>query len=218
MENNTKTWIEWIKQLQSIAQAGLYYGGTVFDKERYQSIRDISAAMMANITDLPVDKVKDLFCNEDGYQTPKLATRAAVFHEDKILLVRENYGRWTLPGGWAEPGCTIRENTIKEIEEESGIKASADYVIALFDKDKHNPRMHPFAEDVVFVHCTPISGHFQENTETTDMNFFTLEEAASLELDPPKTSLEEIQMCFRAHQSCPGDPDLYGHTWHMLWD
>lgn len=35
--------VEWAKELQSIAQAGLLYGKDVFDQERYQRIRDIAA-------------------------------------------------------------------------------------------------------------------------------------------------------------------------------
>ena len=34
---------------------------------------------------MTVEKVKDLFCNETGYQTPKVDTRAAVFENGKIL-------------------------------------------------------------------------------------------------------------------------------------
>ena len=56
-----------------------------FDRERYERIREISAEIMAYKTDIPVQKVKDLFCNETGYQTPKLDTRAAIFQNGKIL-------------------------------------------------------------------------------------------------------------------------------------
>ena len=72
-------WLKWAVELQSIAQAGLTYGKDAYDKERYERIRDISAEMLAYKTDIPVEKVKDLFCNETGYQTPKLDTRAAIF-------------------------------------------------------------------------------------------------------------------------------------------
>ena len=37
--------VEWAKELQSIAQAGLFYGKDVFDRERYQRIREIAAQM-----------------------------------------------------------------------------------------------------------------------------------------------------------------------------
>ena len=36
---------------------------------------------------MPIESVKGLFCNETGFQTPKLATRAAIFKDGKILLV-----------------------------------------------------------------------------------------------------------------------------------
>ena len=81
-------WLEWAIELQSLAQAGLTYGKDIFDRERYERIREISAEIMAYKTDIPVQKVKDLFCNETGYQTPKLDTRAAIFQNGKILLLK----------------------------------------------------------------------------------------------------------------------------------
>ena len=82
MDKNEK-WLQWAVKLQSIAQAGLYYGKDKFDLERYEQIRDIAAEMISYKSEIPVEKVKDLFCNEIGYQTPKLDTRAAVFKEDR---------------------------------------------------------------------------------------------------------------------------------------
>ena len=108
-------WLEWAIELQSLAQAGLTYGKDIFDRERYERIREISAEIMAYKTDIPVQKVKDLFCNETGYQTPKLDTRAAIFQNGKILLVKENSGKWSLPGGWVDVNVSVNENTIKEV-------------------------------------------------------------------------------------------------------
>ena len=70
--------VNWIAELQSIAQAGLTYGKDVYDRERYQRIREITAEMMAAKTGLSLEKVTDLFCGETGYQTPKVDTRARV--------------------------------------------------------------------------------------------------------------------------------------------
>ena len=91
--DKTEKWLAWAVELQSLAQAGLTYGKDVFDLERYTRIREISAEMLAFKTDLPLEKVKELFCNETGYQTPKIDTRAAVFKDGKILLVQENCGK-----------------------------------------------------------------------------------------------------------------------------
>ena len=107
--NKNKQWLDLIVELQSLAQAGLTYGKDVYDRERYERIRDISAEMMADISDMPLEKVKELFCNETGYQTPKIDTRAAIFKDDKILLVHENNGTWSLPGGWCDVNVSNRK-------------------------------------------------------------------------------------------------------------
>ncbi|MDE5818388.1 MAG: NUDIX hydrolase N-terminal domain-containing protein, partial [Lachnospiraceae bacterium] len=98
--DNKEKWLKWAVSLQSIAQAGLFYGKDPFDLERYEKIRNIAAEMMSEQTDIPLEKVKDLFCNETGYQTPKLDVRAAIFSGEKILLVKDANGTWSLPGGW----------------------------------------------------------------------------------------------------------------------
>ena len=100
--------VNWIAELQSIAQAGLTYGKDVYDRERYQRIREITAEMMAAKTGLSLEKVTDLFCGETGYQTPKVDTRAAIFKDNKILLVHESDGTWSLPGGWVEFNLSIK--------------------------------------------------------------------------------------------------------------
>ena len=93
-------WLEWAKELQFIAQGGLTYSKDVFDIERFERIREIAAEMLSLQSEIPIEKVKNLFCNETGFQTPKLDTRAAIFKDDKILLVKEKNGTWSLPGGW----------------------------------------------------------------------------------------------------------------------
>ena len=116
--DNIEKWLQWAIELQSLAQAGLTYGKDVYDKERYERIREISAEMLSYKTDISIEKVKDLFCNEHGYQTPKLDTRAAIFSDEKILLVKEKNGKWSLPGGWVDVNLSIKENTVKEVKEE----------------------------------------------------------------------------------------------------
>ncbi|RFE01213.1 hypothetical protein ADO06_02088 [Streptococcus parauberis] len=96
MTEEKNRWVDWTISLQSISQAGLYYSKEEFDLECYQAIRDIARDMIVNQTDLSPEKVSDLFCNEIGYQTPKLDTRAVIFEGDKILLVKENNGTWSL--------------------------------------------------------------------------------------------------------------------------
>ena len=68
--------------------------------------------MLAYKTAIPKETVRSLFCNEAGYQTPKIDSRAAIFKDDKILLVQENDKcLWSLPGGWIDVLETIHRNT-----------------------------------------------------------------------------------------------------------
>ena len=131
-------WLKWASELQSLAQAGLYYGKDKFDRERYARIREIAAEMMARQTDLPLEQVKGWFCNETGYQTPKLATRAAVFQGERVLLVREPKG-WALPGGWVDVDVSVRENVIKEVREEAVPKNTARAVYDYFNQKTEEP-------------------------------------------------------------------------------
>lgn len=188
--------LDWAVELQSLAQAGLAYCKDPYDRERYQSIRDIAASMLALQSDLPVEKIKGLFCNEIGYQTPKLDTRAAIFEGDRILLVRENDGLWSLPGGWVDVNQSVRANTVKEAKEESGLDVTADRVIAIQDRAKHN--LPPFAFGIckIFVLCTRVGGRFEPNTETTESRYFGEDELPAL--SESKNTAEQIAMCFAA--------------------
>lgn len=75
----SQKWLEWAIELQALAQAGLTYGKDVYDRERYTRIREIAAEMVAHQAEMPFEKVQNLFCNETGYQTPKLDTRGRHF-------------------------------------------------------------------------------------------------------------------------------------------
>lgn len=192
-------WLEWAIELQSLAQAGLTYGKDVYDKERYERIRTISAEMMASKTDLSIEKIKTLFCNETGYQTPKLDTRAAIFENEKILLVRENNGTWSLPGGWVDVNVSVKENAIKEVKEEAGLDVTADKIIAVLDRSKHNLPRYAYGVCKVFVMCSVIGGQFEKNIETTEFNYFAETELPSLAME--KNNVEQIKMCFEAYRN-----------------
>ena len=199
MMNENEKWLEWAIELQSLAQAGLTYGRDVYDKARYERIRDISAEMLSYKTDISIEKVKDLFCNESGYQTPKLDTRAAIFKDGKILLVKENNGKWALPGGWVDVNVSVKENTIKEVKEESGLDVSADKIIAIQDRSKHNLPLYAYGICKIFVLCSLLGGEFIENIETIGFDYFGEDELPDLATE--KNNEEQIKMCFEAYRS-----------------
>lgn len=205
--NKNEAWLDWAVKLQAIAQSGLHYGKDKFDLERYEQIRDIAAEMISYKTEISIDKVKDLFCNEFGYQTPKLDTRAAIFKDNKILLVKESNGKWSMPGGWVDVDLSVKESAIKEVWEEAGLKVTADKMIAIQDREKHNLPVYAYKICKVFVQCTVIEGNFQKNIETTDSGYFGLEELP--ELSEEKNTVAQIKMCFDAY---------HDENWKVMFD
>ena len=191
-------WLEWAKELQFLAQAGLAYTKDDFDRERFVRIREIAAEMVSMQSDLPLSKVKDLFCNETGFQTPKLDTRAAIFAGDKILLVKEKNGTWSMPGGWVDVMQTVKSNTIKEVKEEAGLDVEAVRVIALQDRNLHNTPPYAYNVCKVFVLCEVLGGNFQSNIETVESRYFGLDELPVLAEE--KNTREQIEMCFSAYR------------------
>lgn len=201
-------WTEYAMRIQSIAQAGLAYGENEYDRERYQELRNIAAEMIAVETELPVDTVMKFFCNETGYQTPKVDTRAAVFQDGKILLVHEKNRTWSLPGGWCDVNQSVASNVIKETLEEAGLEVTPEKLIAVQDWRKHNRCNLPFGVVKIFVLCEMVGGSFHENIETTEIQYFAQEELPE-KLAAEKVTKEQICMCFEAYRES---------NWKTLFD
>lgn len=193
-------WIEFAIRIQSIAQAGLQYGKDKYDTERYEELRQIAAEMMSLKTDVPTNKIFDLFCNESGYQTPKIDTRAAVFVDNKILLVHENNDTWSLPGGWCDVDQSVASNTEKEVLEEAGLTVKSEKIIAIQDWRKHNVVNYAYGVVKVFVLCQLRGGKFEENIETTEIGFFNKENLPT-NLAVEKCTKEQVLMCFDSYEN-----------------
>ncbi|GLV66105.1 ADP-ribose pyrophosphatase [Bacillus mycoides] len=179
----TVKWIDWVKQIQSIAQAGLMYSKDVYDIERFQQLRDISVSMMSHYTNTDWEIVENLFASETGYQTPKVDIRAVIFQNEKLLFVKEKSDRkWALPGGWADIGYTPTEVAAKEVLEETGYKVDHFRLLAIFDKEKHQPS--PSATHIykVFIGCEIVGGEKKLSIETEDIDFFSENEIPDLSI------------------------------------
>ena len=196
MESENK-WISWAKELQNLSQCALAYCKDKYDIERFERICEISAEMISEISDQPLEEIKATFCAGTGYQTPKMDTRSAVIRDGKILLVQEENGQWALPGGWIDYDQTIRTNAVKEVVEEAGMIVEPLRVIALYDHNRRNQTAFPSNICSVYVLCRYISGSFQPNKETIGAAFFEPNELPEL-LAEGKTTREQIQMCFKA--------------------
>jgi ADP-ribose pyrophosphatase YjhB (NUDIX family) len=203
-------WLDWSRRLQSIAQNGLTFSRDPYDIERYTAIRQIAAEMLAQGSGLSLAVIQGVLAQETGYTTPKVDVRGVVFRDDQLLLVRERAdGKWTLPGGWADPNQSPAENVTREIQEESGFVTRAQKILAVFDRGKH-PHTPPFAFHVykIFILCSLVGGNETLSAETDDVGFFHEENVPELSIS--RVTPAQIHRMFEHHRD-PALPADFDH-------
>jgi ADP-ribose pyrophosphatase YjhB (NUDIX family) len=193
------TWLDKVRRIQTIAQAGLTYTDGPFDRERYHALQRIAAEMLAEQTGMDPVRALGLFAQESGYPTPKVDVRGAVFRDAKLLLVRERSdGLWTLPGGWADIGESPGEAVVKEIREETGYHTRAVKLLAVWDRDRHGHPPLPWYVYKLFVLCDLTGGQAADSIETEGADFFGEDEIPPLSLG--RVTPAQVARLFEHHR------------------
>ena len=206
MSNQNTDLLRWARQLYTISQSGLTYCKNDYDLERYQQLEEISAEILSSNSGFSKEEVLENFSLQNGYATPKIDVRGAVFREDKILLIQELAdGCWAMPGGWADIGDLPAETVRREVLEESGFKVSVDKVIAVLDANHINPLEFYHAYKLIFQ-CNLTGGQPKTNHETLGVNFFHLNDLPPL--STIRTTREMLEEAF-AHNSDPSRPAAF---------
>lgn len=191
-----KSFFEQIKRIQALAEIGLEFGNSQYDHERYDEIQEICLEMLGQLTDTPVEVIRPIIQEKNGYKTPKVDVRSVVFNpEGQILLVREKVdGCWSLPGGWADVGYTPRQVAEKECFEEAGLTVKASRLLAVLDKTAQ--QMPPEFEYVykLFIWCNPENTQIAVGSETSEVGWFS--EFQLPELSRPRNLESQIRMMF----------------------
>lgn len=198
-------WLTFAKRLQGIASTGLFFGESEFDKERYQEIHSIANLMLAQLGNVPLGRIEKLVPDTaEGYVTPKVDVRGAVFRQNQILLVHEKLDNlWTLPGGYADVCISPADNIEKEILEEASLAVRAKRLYALIHKARHNYDMDTRDFYKLFFICEQTSNDDpQPGAETKDARFFPLDALPALSTG--RVIEEHIQLAWRHYQ----DPTL----------
>ena len=121
---------------------------------------------------------------------PRLAVRALILHEDRLLLVNAWPGGisdlWAAPGGGVEPGASLPENLARDVHEETGL-AVAVGVPALVN-EFHDPESG-YHQVEVFFRCTITGGRLDPGwtdpeAVVTERRFFARDEMAGIRFKP----------------------------------
>jgi ADP-ribose pyrophosphatase YjhB (NUDIX family) len=191
------------RRLLALSQTGLHFTAEEYDRERYREIGDIATRLLELQSNVAADAVRQAWFVEDGYATPKVDVRGAIFRDNRVLLVRERVdGKWTVPGGWADVNDAPSSAILKEIEQESGFTARVLKLAAIYDRNKRNHPAYLFHSWKLFFVCEITGGEARTSYETTAVEFFPLD--ALPELSTGRSNAEQIRRMHQHHL----DPNL----------
>lgn len=123
-------------------------------------------------------------------RSPRLATRAIIVHDGRLLLVNAYPGQrsdlWCAPGGGVEPGRSLPENLMREVQEECGLSVSVGALVLV--NEFHDPRSG-FHQVDLFFRCVIASGRIDpDRTDPAGVvnrrRFFAPAELAAIRLKP----------------------------------
>jgi ADP-ribose pyrophosphatase YjhB (NUDIX family) len=198
-------WLGWARKLDAMARIGSTFASNPYETRRYNELAGISRAMLAELWNRPEVDVPDLYHPGEGYVTPKVDVRAAVFDDQgHLLLVREVAdGRWSLPGGWADVGDSPASSAEREVLEESGFQCRLTHLIGVFDA--HDPGS-PFSAYKIVFSGEVVGGEAGGDHETDGVGFYRQSELPPL--SHRRTPDRVIAAAF-AHRADPTLPALF---------
>jgi len=118
---------------------------------------------------------------------PLVGVGAVIVRDNRVLLIRRGQapllGEWSLPGGVLECGETLREATIREAREETGLVVETGEMLGVYERiipsEGGRTRYHYVLIDFL---CRPVSGNIVAGSDAADVRWFTREELPVLNL------------------------------------
>jgi ADP-ribose pyrophosphatase YjhB (NUDIX family) len=122
-------------ELRAVAAFGLNFAWPgSHDEERWQHVLAAAARLTALIDGQSPEELLARYRANQFELGPQASGEAAVFHDDKLLLVRRaDDGLWALPGGITDPGETLAQTARRELREETGIDGRVIELLGVFD-------------------------------------------------------------------------------------
>jgi 8-oxo-dGTP diphosphatase len=131
------------------------------------------------------------------YQNPRLTADGILIHEQEILLVKRKNdpfkGVWALPGGFIEYGETTESAVIREVLEETGIRAQIRSLAGVYSDPKRDPRGHTIT--IAYL-LDVIDGDLQSGDDAAEVKFFALSSLPKLAFDHKQIISDAVKRFF----------------------
>lgn len=165
-----------LDEIRAIGQTGLNFSDNPYDRERYQRLVEIATADLSMISGIEKTRIAESFAAEIGYITPKVGVDAAVFNDQKRILLhrRTDDHRWCLPCGWIEVNESPAEAIVREVREETGLEVVPTHILGVYDLKAD--KLHPHHTITIFYLCRPTGGELAISHESTDIGYFSIDQ------------------------------------------
>lgn len=179
--------LEIADQMRALATTGLHYAENDFDRNRYDELMRLAARLAALQEGGDPREIERIYRRaDDGYVTPKLDVRMAIFRRDRILLIKERVdSRWAMPGGFVDIGDSPSDAAVRETAEEAGLEVRARRLVGVFDcRLQPESSSHLFHIHKIIFTGEPLDSRVEPTAqgETTDARFYALNELPELSL------------------------------------
>jgi len=128
--------------------------------------------------------------------SPLVGVGAVIVKDNHVLLVRRGQapllGEWSLPGGVLECGETLRDATIREAREETGLVVETAELLGVYERvirsEDGRVRYHYVLVDFL---CRAVAGNLKAGSDAADVRWFESAELDGLNL--PRDTREVIE-------------------------
>lgn len=118
---------------------------------------------------------------------PLVGVGAIIIEDGRVVLVKRLHppmqDQWSIPGGVLELGETVREATIREAREETGLIVKPGELLGVYDRILRSPEQRvQYHYVLIDFLCRRVAGDLAAASDAAEVRWFTREELPGLRL------------------------------------
>jgi ADP-ribose pyrophosphatase YjhB (NUDIX family) len=125
-------------------------------------------------------------------------------HDEVLMIRRTDNGNWALPGGGMDPGETLTDTAVREVEEETGIRCEVTGLVGVYTNPNHvilyTSNGEARQEFSLVYTARAVSGQPTPSDETSEVRWVSEGDLTAL---PMHESMRQRISRYLEHQTVP---------------